>query len=98
MLIPGRDRRFPRCASRSGRGSQIVNVAPPSLIVAHRQPARLFLEELGRQIQPVAGAVVPRREERLEDAIDEGFGDSRAIVDDIDDDPVLPLVFRRAGP
>ena len=75
-----------------------MKVAPRFAIVAHREPARLFLDELGGQIQPVAGPVVPRREERLEDAIDERLGDARTIIHDIDDDPPLPLVFRRAGP
>ena len=82
----------------SSAGSQIVNVAPPSGLLRTGQPARLFLEELGGQIQPVAGPVVPGREEWLEDAIDVRLGDARAIVHDVHDDPLPSLLLRPCRP
>ncbi len=57
----------------------------------------MFLDELGGQVQPVASPFVPRREERLEDAIDECLGDARTIIHDIHDDPPPPILFDRAG-
>ena len=51
----------------------MVNVAPGFRIVADRDPARLFLQDLGGQVQAVASAFLAGREEGFEDAIDVGL-------------------------
>ena len=53
-------------------------------VIAGRDPARLLLEDLGGQVEPVTRPLVARREERLEDAAQERLGDPGAVVDDVD--------------